>query len=53
MTTNRVNVPQNDIIQWRPGAVELDLELGTGGPPSVRRLVSVGDPGTSDGQSVV
>ena len=41
-------MPQNNIIQWRPGAVELDIDLGTEGPPSVRRLVSVGDPATSN-----
>jgi alpha-galactosidase len=41
-------MPKNDIIQWRPGAVELDIDLGADTPPGVRRLASVGDPGASD-----
>ena len=41
-------MPQNDIIQWRPGAVELDLDLGTAAPPSVRRFACAGDRGAAD-----
>ncbi|MFK4805884.1 glycoside hydrolase family 36 protein [Microbacterium sp. ZW CA_36] len=29
-------------IRWRPGALELDLDLGVDGPPKVRRLAAVG-----------
>jgi len=46
-------MPQNDIIQWRPGAVELDLDISADGPPSVRRLASVGDSSASDASTAL
>ncbi|MGW9588554.1 glycoside hydrolase family 36 protein [Microbacterium sp. NPDC055455] len=33
------------IVRWRPGAVELDLDLGPDGPPTVSRLALAGDSG--------
>ena len=39
---------QTETIVWRPGAIELDLDLGAGAPPTIRRFVTVGDNTVSD-----
>lgn len=36
-------MPHSEILIWRPGAIELDIDLGADVPPSVRRLALVGD----------
>jgi alpha-galactosidase len=34
---------QPQIVRWRPGALELDLDLGADRPPTVQRLAGIGD----------
>lgn len=41
-------MPHSDTIRWRPGGLELDIDVSQAGPPTVRRLSMVGDPATHE-----
>ena len=41
-------MPPSDLLAWRPGAVELDLDLGVDRAPRVLRFAVAGDSSSPD-----
>lgn len=44
-------MPQTDLLSWRPGQIELDIERPADAPPRIRRLTLPGDDDAGDAAS--